>query len=137
MNKEKFWELFWYGFFGAVGTLVNILIFYLLSQLLCIHYMIANLVAWVFSVAFAFVTNKIWVFKSKSWAFSVWTKECIQFVFARIGTCLFDMGYMFIAISLLHFDETISKVVANVIVVILNYVLSKIWIFRKDKGQRY
>lgn len=135
MNKEKFWELFWYGFFGVVGTLINILIFYLLSQLLSVNYMVANLVAWVFSVAFAFVTNKIWVFKSKTWAFSVWLKECIHFVLARIGTCVFDMGYMFVSISLLHFNETISKIISNVIVIILNYVLSKIWIFRKDNRQ--
>ena len=132
MNKQKFWELFWYCFFGAVGTLVNILIFYLLSKMQNVHYLIANLVAWMFSVAFAFVTNKIWVFNSKLWIFSVWVKECIQFIFARIGTCVFDMGYMFFAISLLHFDETISKVVANVIVMILNYILSKIWIFKKN-----
>ena len=131
MNKEKFWELFWYGFFGVIGTGVNILIFYLLSQKLGIHYMVANITAWIFSVAFAFATNKIWVFKSKAWQFAVWFKECVQFVTARIGTCVFDIGYMFIAISVLHFDATVSKVIANVIVVIMNYCLSKIWIFKQ------
>ena len=118
--------------FGVLGTVVNILIFWGLSQKIGVNYLFANFVAWIFSVAFAFVTNKIWVFKSKSWSFSVWMKECIQFVFARIGTCVFDMGYMFFAISLLHFDETISKIVANFVVVILNYVLSKLWIFKDN-----
>lgn len=130
MKKVKFLEFFWYIFFGVVGTFVNVFIFYLLSQKIGIYYLLANLVAWVFSVAFAFVTNKIYVFKSKSWCFSVWIKECIQFVFARIGTCGFDMLYMFVAVSILHFDKTFSKVIANVIVVILNYTLSKLWIFK-------
>ncbi len=130
MSKEKVWELFWYGFFGLVGTAVNILIFYLLSQKVKVHYIVANVVAWIFSLVFAFVTNKIWVFKSRTWQFSVWLKECVHFIVARIGTCVFDMGYMFVAISLLHFDESISKVIANVIVIILNYVLSRIWIFK-------
>ena len=131
MKKEKLQEIFWYGFFGAVGTVINILIFYLLSQNCGVYYMISNFAAWIFSVAFAFVTNKIWVFKSKSWIFPLWLKECTQFVLARIGTCVFDMGYMLVAVSFLHFDETISKIIANFIVVILNYILSKIWIFKK------
>lgn len=133
MTKEKFWEFFWYVFFGVVGTVINILIFYLLSQRCSVPYLVANFIAWIFSVAFAFVTNKIWVFKSESWAFPLWLRECIQFTIARIGTCIFDMGYMFLAISILHFDETISKIVANVIVVFLNYVLSKLWIFKNKK----
>lgn len=135
MTKERIWELFWYAFFGVIGTVINILIFYLLSQKCGIPYLIANFVAWVFSVAFAFVTNKIWVFRSKTWAFPMWFKECVQFTIARIGTCVFDMVYMFVAISICNFNETISKVIANIIVIILNYVLSKIWIFKKKEGK--
>jgi len=55
-------------------------------------------------------------------------------VIARIGTCVFDMGYMFVAISLLQFGETVSKVIANIIVVLLNYILSKIWIFKQKNN---
>ena len=134
MTKERIWEFFWYALFGVIGTVINILIFYLLSQKCGVPYLVANFIAWVFSVAFAFVTNKIWVFKSKSWVFPMWFKECVQFIIARIGTCVFDMGYMFVAISLLDFDETISKIVANVIVVILNYILSKLWIFKRERN---
>lgn len=130
MNKAKFWEIFWYGFFGALGTAVNIAIFWALSQKACVNYLLANFAAWVFSVAFAFVTNKIWVFKSKSWTFPVWAKECAEFTLARIVTCVFDMGYMFVAVSILHFDETISKIIANTVVIITNYTLSKLWIFK-------
>ena len=133
MNKDKLLEFFWYVFFVAVGTVVNVVIFYLLSQKIGVNYLLANFVAWVFSVVFAFVTNKIWVFKSKSWAFSVWAKECAEFTLGRILTCVFDMGYMFVAVSVLHFDETISKIIANAIVVITNYALSKLWIFSKEK----
>lgn len=133
MNKQRLYEIFCYVFFGGVGTVINILIFYLLSQRLSIHFIIANIIAWMFSIVFAFVTNKVWVFKSKSWHFTIWFKECIQFFLARIGTCFFDMIYMFIAITIFHFEATISKIVANVIVVLLNYILSKIWIFKHKK----
>lgn len=134
MNKEKISELFCYAFFGATGTIINVLIFYFFAQNLSVHYMLSNLIAWIFSVAFAFVTNKIWVFKSSSWAFSLWLKECLQFVFARIATCVFDMGYMFLAVSIFGWNKTVSKIIANIIVIIANYILSKMWIFRKKEN---
>ena len=131
ISFEKIKEVFLYVFFGAVGTVVNILIFVLLSEKCNVQYMVANIVAWVFSVAFAFVTNKLWVFKSKSWTFSVWIKECIQFIFARIATCVFDIGYMFVAISIFNWNKTLSKIMANAIVIIANYVFSRFFIFKK------
>lgn len=128
-HKEKLAELFWYAFFGAAGTLVNILIFVVLTKFCSVNYLVSNFLAWIFSVAFAFITNKIWVFKSSSWKFPHWLKECAQFLAARIATLFFDMGYMFAAVSFFHFDETISKIIANAVVIIANYFLSKLWIF--------
>lgn len=134
MNKNRFTELFWYGFFGAISTAVNILIFYLLSQKIGIHYIAANAVAWIFSIIFAFATNKIFVFKSKSWKFRVWTKEFFQFALARIATCIFDMGYMFAAISVFGWHKTASKIIANIVVIIANYALSRLWIFKEKSN---
>lgn len=132
ISFEKIKEPFLYVFFGAVGTVVNILIFVLLSEKCNVQYMVANIVAWFFSVAFAFVTNKFWVFKSKSWISSIWIKECIQFIFARIATCVFDIGYMFVAISILNWNKTLSKIIANAIVIIANYALSRFFIFKNQ-----
>lgn len=129
MNKMKLWEIFLYLLFGIIGTILNIILFYILSQKFYFHYIVSNFFAWLFSIIFAFVTNKIWVFNSKSWGMALWIKEFLQFILARIGTCAFDMVFMFISISLLKYDETISKIIANVFVVIINYICSKLWIF--------
>lgn len=132
-DKQKLLEIFLYLFFGVLVTVINILCFVLLTEIFYLPYMFSNLIAWIVSVAVAFVTNKIWVFRSPSWKIAIWFKECIQFVLARLATCIFDMGYMFVAVSILDFDKTISKIIANVFVIIANYLLSKLWIFRKNK----
>ena len=134
-DKDKLLELFLYLFFGALVTVINILCFVLLTEKCNIPYMISNLIAWIVAVAFAFVTNKIWVFRSPSWKITIWFKECVQFILARLATCVFDMGYMFVAVSILNFDKTISKIIANVFVIIANYVLSKFWIFKEEKNK--
>lgn len=130
-NKKKLYELFFYTFFGVIGTVVNIIIFVVLTKCFYVQYLISNLIAWIFSIVFAFVTNKIWVFKSKSWFFPLWFKEFVLFIVARVTTLIFDMGYMYVAISILYWNETVSKLIANIIIVVVNYVLSKILIFRK------
>ena len=68
---ERLRELFWYGVFGVLTTIINMAAFWLFSDVLSVHYMVANVIAWVIAVAFAYVTNKLWVFESKSWARSV------------------------------------------------------------------
>lgn len=130
-DKQKLLEIFLYLFFGALVTVINILCFVLLTEKFSFPYMLSNLIAWIVAVAVAFVTNKIWVFRSHSWKITIWFKECVQFVIARLATCIFDMGYMFVAVSLFDWNKTISKIIANVFVIIANYVLSKLWIFRK------
>lgn len=129
-NREKFRRFFLYGIFGVAGTLVNVLIFAILAEKCGVNYLLANLAAWIFSVVFAFVTNKIWVFESKSWVFPLWLKECALFTLARIATCVFDMGYMFIAVSVFGWHKTASKIIANIVVIIANYALSRLLIFK-------
>ncbi len=130
-NKNKLIRLFLYALFGVLGTVINILIFAFLTEKCGVYYMVSNVIAWLFSIIFAFLTNKNWVFESNSWKISVVLKESVQFTVARIGTCVFDMGYMFVAVSILDSDKTISKIIANALVVILNYILSKVWIFKR------
>lgn len=136
-NKQKIIELFLYAFFGVVGTLVNVLIFVVLTKYLNIQYLISNFVAWIFSIFFAFVTNKIWVFKSKSWKFVLLFRELVLFLISRILTLIFDMGYIFLAISIFNFNATISKIIANFIVIVANYGLSKTFIFKINNEKSY
>ena len=128
---ERFRELFWYGVFGVLTTIINMAAFWLFSDMLSVHYMVANVIAWVIAVAFAYVTNKLWVFESKSWARSVWIPECIGFVSARLATGLLDMGLMYLMISIIGVPKMWAKLVSNVVVIIGNCVLSKLVVFRK------
>lgn len=135
-DKNKLIELLLYLFFGALVTVINILCFFLLTEICGIQYMLSNLIAWIVAVTVAFVTNKIWVFRSPSWKIAIWFKECIQFVLARLTTCIFDMGYMFISVSLFDWNKAISKIIANVFVIIANYVLSKFIIFKEKDAKQ-
>lgn len=133
---ERFRELFWYGVFGVLTTIINMVAFWLFADALNVHYMVANVIAWVIAVAFAYVTNKLWVFESKSWARSVWIPECIGFVSARVATGLLDMGLMYLMISIIGVPKMWAKLVSNVVVIIGNYVLSKLVVFRKSRVKR-
>lgn len=124
-------ELIIYGIVGVLTTVVNVAIFQLFSNVLNVHYLISNVVAWVVAVIFAFVANKLWVFKSKSWQRELVQREAISFVIARLMSLGVDMLIMYLAVDILAVDELIAKIVANVFVIIINYVLSKLWIFKK------
>ena len=157
---DKFFtkEIISYVFFGVLTTAVNLLTVYLFKQLFISigwegvlnsvipensrilevfsggsEYLDANCIAWVAGVIFAFVTNKLWVFDSKSWKPSVAGKEFTGFIGARIFSFVVETLIMFVMVSLLHFSDFIAKVVVGIIVVILNYVFSKLLIFKKNK----
>ncbi|MDD6798623.1 MAG: GtrA family protein [Bacteroides sp.] len=125
-----------YLIFGVLTTVINIIVFWFAERELLLFMpdkaatLTANIVAWVIAVAFAFITNKIFVFESKSMEFKVVMKELYGFVIARLLSLAFDEGFMFVAIMFMN--SMIAKIISNVFVVIINYVLSKFFIF-KDK----
>lgn len=127
---NKYREALLYLFFGGCTTLVNIIAFFLLRSLNIGTYL-SNGVAWFLSVLFAFVTNKLFVFESKSSDLSKSIYELVSFFVFRIISLVFDMAIMYVFIDLFRINEMIAKVFANVFVVIINYVFSKIFIFKK------
>ena len=94
-------------------------------------YLDANSIAWVAGVIFAFITNKLWVFESKSWKPSIAIKEFVSFTGARIFSFVVETIMMFVFVSIIHFDALISKLIVGVVVIILNYIFSKLFIFKK------
>ncbi len=128
-NKIK--EILWYGFFGVLTTVVNIVSFYLLDKVGLNTY-VANFIAWIISVLFAFFTNKLFVFNSKSMNIKLFLKEMASFFFFRILSLGIDMGGLFVCLDLLHMGKMLSKILMNVIVIIVNYVFSKIFVFKKN-----
>ena len=120
-------ELILYIIFGVLTTLVNILVYYFFTKIILVNYIISNILAWVFSVFFAYVTNIIWVFESKN---DNIIKECFLFFGGRLFSGVVDTGLMYLFIDILSIGDFISKIVIQVIVVVLNYVLSKLVVFK-------
>ena len=129
---NKYREVLLYLLFGGLTTVVNIVTFYVVRQL-GVEMQISNIIAWIISVLFAFITNKLFVFESKNKSFLENIKECVSFFGFRVLSLFFDMGCMHILIEILKVGELISKILANILVIILNYIFSKLFIFKSKK----
>ncbi|MDD3667022.1 MAG: GtrA family protein [Bacteroidales bacterium] len=127
---EKYKSFIYYIVFGVLTTLINIVVYMLCFKMIGISNVISNVIAWFFAVLFAFITNKIWVFSSESFEMSVIIYELISFFGCRIATGMFDIAVMYIFVDLLHTEAIIMKVISNVIVILLNYIASKLVIFK-------
>lgn len=126
-----------YLIFGVLTTLVNYVVY--LSWVYAFPGKTANVAAtvtaWIVSVLFAYFTNRKWVFQSGVTGFQAKLRECGAFFGGRAATGLLDLGIMYLAVDILSFDGRIIKLLSNVLVIILNYILSKLVIFKKrDKA---
>lgn len=131
----KYWELIAYGFWGAATTVVNYAVYFLCTRLFHIDPLVSNALAWAVAVAFAYVVNKLFVFASRSWRRAIVFRELWQFVSARILSGALETLILFIFVNLLKYDDGIVKIIANILVIIINYFLSKFLIFRKSGPQ--
>lgn len=120
-------ELVLYVVFGAFTFFVNVIVYFFFTSVLGINYLISNIVAWFFSVLFAYITNRIWVFESKSPDI---LKEMALFFGGRIFSGVVDTALMYLFIDVMLIGDTISKIVVQIIVIILNYVFSKLIVFK-------
>lgn len=127
----KYKELISYGIFGVLTTVINIVVYTVCYNLLGISNVVSNVIAWILSVLFAYVTNKIWVFESKSTEWKVLIYEMGSFFGCRLATGLLDLAIMYVTVDKLALNSTLMKCVSNVIVIIANYIFSKLVIFKK------
>lgn len=125
---KKYEEIINYLIVGGMTTLVSIVIYAICTKGFHINYMISNVISWIISVLFAYVTNRIFVFKSKSENI---TLEIYQFFKYRVFSFLIEILLMYIFVELINIDDMISKVIVQVIVIVLNYVFSKLFVFKK------
>ena len=135
----KYKEVIMYLIFGVATTLVNWIVYSLLMKTSVINMTVSNAIAWLTAVVFAYITNKIFVFESKSWnPAEVW-KEVVKFFGARIATGVIEIGglpllyYIGVKQSIFGVEGFLAKILVSVIVVILNYVFSKIFVFSTKK----
>ena len=128
---EKYWDVLSYLFFGVLTTVVNYLVYLPCYNLLNLSASVSNAIAWVVAVAFAYLTNKPWVFKSYDWSRQTVIPELTKFVGCRVGSGVLETGIIFLTVDLLGWNGNIMKLVTSVLVVILNYIGSKLLVFRK------
>ncbi len=128
---QKYREMLSYLFFGGVTTLVNIACYWLCAHPLGLGTVPSTVIAWVAGVAFAFWSNKLFVFQSRSWRRNVVVREAASFVAARAFSGVLDLAFMWVTVDLAHWNDLCMKIISNVIVVILNYLFSKLLIFKK------
>ncbi|WP_296890889.1 GtrA family protein [uncultured Methanobrevibacter sp.] len=123
-------ELILYVVFGAFTFFVNLISYFFFANLLGINYLVSNAIAWFLSVLFAYITNRKWVFESRSPNI---LKEMSLFFGGRIFSGVVDMFLMYAFIDLLAFDGSISKIVVQIIVIVLNYIFSKLIVFKNHE----
>lgn len=127
---KKYKESIMYLIFGGLTVLINISSYILFTRVLNIEFLIANALAWVVAVLFAYITNKIFVFESKTNTLNELIKEFSSFVSCRILSGVMEMGLMYIMIDIMSINDFIVKIFTNVLVIVLNYILSKMIIFK-------
>ncbi|MGN0393937.1 MAG: GtrA family protein [Coprococcus sp.] len=119
-----------YLFFGGLSFVLNIVVYYIFNTPLGLKPLIANIIAWIAAVAFAYVTNKIWVFESETNGAGSLFNELMKFLASRIGTLIIEELILYIFIEKLMFNSLIIKIIAQIIVILLNYVFSKLFVFK-------
>lgn len=135
INKLFNKETITYIIFGVLTTAVNYVAYYLLYRFTNLDPIIYNTIAWVISVIFAFFTNKLFVFESKSFKPLVLIREFLPFVGARILSLLLEEAFLALTVKVMNMHELVAKIIISVIVVLVNYFASKFFIFRNKEEQ--
>lgn len=127
------YEMISYLIAGVLTTIVNYVVFFVMPRFESngLDVLLANTVAWILAVIFAFIVNKIFVFDSPSWNKKIIFKEAIPFFVCRLLSLLFDNLFVFVTIGLLNLNEPLFKLLSNVFVLLANYFASKFIIFKK------
>ena len=126
----KYWDIISYLFFGVLTTIVNYVVYLPCYNLWGMSAVVSNGIAWVVAVAFAYLTNKPFVFKSNDWSAKTVIPELSKFVSCRVGSGLAETLILFLAVDLMGWNGNLWKLLTNVLVVILNYIGSKFLVFK-------
>ncbi|CAM3098738.1 GtrA family protein [Leuconostoc rapi] len=128
----KYQAILLYAIFGVLTTIVNIIVFFLFYNQLHTGHNIAYIVAWFWAVLFAYLTNRVWVFHSKNSTPAAITREIWQFYLARILTGIIGYFILIVGVDFLKQDANIWNIIQNVFVIVSNFVLSKLIIFKRS-----
>ena len=126
INKETIL----YVIFGILTTIVNLIAYYLFSNIININYLISNAIAWIISVVFAYITNKFFVFNSSYINKDVIIEEFIKFMNFRLISGLSEVVLLFLFVDLLLMNDIVAKLIIGVLVALINFIFSKVFIFK-------
>lgn len=127
---EKYYDVLAYLFFGVLTTAVNYIVYLPCYNILQLSAAVSNTIAWVFAVAFAYLTNKPFVFRSHDWSAKTVVPELSKFVGGRVASGAAETAIIFLTVDWLHWNGNIMKLVTSVLVVIMNYIISKLLVFK-------
>lgn len=127
----QYWEVLAYLIFGVLTTVVNYLVYLPVYNFLGLSAALSNAIAWVVAVAFAYLTNKPFVFKSHDWTAKTVFPELTKFVGCRVASGAAETLILLVAVDILHWNGNIWKLITSVLVVVMNYIASKLVVFRK------
>ena len=128
---EKYYDILSYLFFGVLTTVVNYLVYLPCFNLWGVSASVSNVAAWVVAGAFAYLTNKPFVFKSRDWSAKTVIPELTKFVGCRLGSGALETVIILVTVDWLRWDGNVMKLVTSVVVIVVNYLASKLLVFRK------
>ena len=131
---KKYKEVINYLIFGVLTTVVSLIVYYasvytFLNPDNAIQLQIANILSWVAGVTFAYFTNRKYVFESNE---KNKIKEASKFVLARVTTLIMDMIIMWLGVTVLHCNDKIVKIISQIVIIVSNYIFSKLFVFKKE-----
>lgn len=130
----KYHEIILYIVFGVCTTLVNIFSYFICAHILYLDTIISTILSWIISVAFAYITNRIFVFQSFKNSIQAILKEILAFVSCRLISGIIDLFIMIIFVDMLNMNDLVVKISSNIFVIVFNYVASKYFIFSSKKS---
>jgi len=133
----KYRDVIAYIIVGSLATLINAVSYFVLFKTLKSSNVASTAIAWMVAVLFAFVANKIFVFRSQCWSPKLIAREVGIFFGFRAVTGILDLCFMWLTVDILLWNGILMKIISNTIITIINYFASKLYIFKKEKAQKY
>ena len=130
---HKYEEVLSYLIFGFLAFVVNYAVYVVGIKAFSLNYQVSNMIAWVVAVIFAYWTNRTFVFKSKTKEITSILKEFASFVSARLATLILEIVILWLFVDVFNINDMFAKLVGQFVVIVTNYFLSKLWIFKKKK----
>lgn len=128
---EKHRDIVSYLFFGVLTTVVNYAVYLPCYNLLSLSAVASNMISWIVAVVFAYLTNKPFVFKSHDWSLKTVGSELMKFLSCRIASGVMETAILFVAVDVFQWNGNVWKLITNVLVVVINYLASKLVVFAR------